>query len=129
MFQNIENDELTFPDEAGVSLSGECKDLLQRLLTKEPSKRLGSLGGVAEIKLHPFFGGVDWLKLSDRTAPAPPAYLSEMALDIIAKQPFMLKDHPKVHGDCCQAGHPMYVDGWELNMTAMDVSQHKMQQL
>lgn len=117
MFQNIENNQLTFPDESEIWLSPDCKDLLQRLLCKDPNKRLGSQGGSEEIKRHPFFKDVDWKLISIRSTEVPAAYLSEMALDIIAKQPFMLKDHPKVHGDFCPAGHPMHVEGWELNMT------------
>jgi len=47
----------------------------------------------------------------------PSAYLSDMALDIIAKQPFMLQDHPKTQGQPCPIGHPMHIAGWEMNMT------------
>jgi hypothetical protein len=69
--------------------------LILTLLHKDPTKRLGNIGGLREIKMHPFFRGVDWNKILQRESSVPPAYLSEMALDIIAKQPFMLKDHPK----------------------------------
>jgi hypothetical protein len=91
---------------------------MEKLLTKDPYERLGNIGGVREIKMHPFFNGVDWKKVTKRESKVPPAYLSEMALDIIAKQPFMLKDHPKTHGDHCPPGHPMYIEGWEMNMTS-----------
>lgn len=36
------------------TFSHEVKDFVQRLLTKDPSKRLGS-NGAEEVKLHPFF--------------------------------------------------------------------------
>lgn len=120
---------MTFPDENEISLTPECKDLLERLLNKDPSKRLGNQSGSREIKLHPFFKDVDWVQISQRKAEVPAAYLSEMALDIIAKQPFMLKDHPKVHGDYCPAGHPMYIEGWELNMTTWQAVKLNMQRI
>ncbi|KAG0467916.1 hypothetical protein HPP92_017244 [Vanilla planifolia] len=38
----------------------ELKDLIARLLTKDPTRRLGYAGGAMEIKEHPFFRGVRW---------------------------------------------------------------------
>jgi hypothetical protein len=37
-----------------------------KLLEKDPSKRLGTKGGAAEIKSHPFFRGTDWNKILRR---------------------------------------------------------------
>ena len=118
LFRNIQHNRLEFPDDSEVPLSSECKDLLCKLLVKDPKKRLGNIGGIREIRMHPFFEGVDWKKVSNREEKVPAAYLSEMALDIIAKQPFMLKDHPKTQGDPCPPGHPMHIANWEMNMTS-----------
>lgn len=41
-----------------VSLHG--KQLMYRLLHKDPKNRLGSREGASEIKGHPFFKGVNW---------------------------------------------------------------------
>lgn len=41
-----------------VSLSG--KQLMYRLLQRDPNSRLGSKEGANEIKHHPFFRGVNW---------------------------------------------------------------------
>jgi serum/glucocorticoid-regulated kinase 2 len=41
------------------SLSSAAKDMLAKLLTREPEQRLGAKG-VSEIKAHPFFNGMDW---------------------------------------------------------------------
>jgi hypothetical protein len=59
-----------------LSLSLEVIDILQKvslklfimlkLLEKDPSKRLGTKGGAAEIKSHPFFRGTDWNKILRR---------------------------------------------------------------
>ncbi|KAI7747522.1 hypothetical protein M8C21_016724 [Ambrosia artemisiifolia] len=41
-----------------VSLSG--KQLIYRLLNRDPKNRLGSREGASEVKRHPFFRGVNW---------------------------------------------------------------------
>jgi serine/threonine protein kinase len=41
-------------------MTKEAKDLIKRLLTKDPKRRLGSKRGAAEIKEHPFFDCIDW---------------------------------------------------------------------
>jgi serine/threonine protein kinase len=40
-------------------MSPEAQDLIDRLLTTEPSERLGA-NGADEIKSHPFFKNVNW---------------------------------------------------------------------
>ncbi|KAM7498506.1 hypothetical protein LguiA_022920 [Lonicera macranthoides] len=44
-------------EEGGI---GEAKDLIERLLVKDPRKRLGCARGAQDIKRHPFFNGVKW---------------------------------------------------------------------
>jgi len=41
-------------------MSIKTKDLLSRLLEKDPNKRLGNYQGIRDIKSHPFFGDVNW---------------------------------------------------------------------
>ncbi|KAK3251619.1 cGMP-dependent protein kinase [Cymbomonas tetramitiformis] len=54
------------------NLSVKCKDLMKKLLVKNPAKRLGSLkGGVNDIKNHPWFADFDWESLSNRTYKPP----------------------------------------------------------
>ncbi|RFU26190.1 hypothetical protein B7463_g10154, partial [Scytalidium lignicola] len=51
---------LTFPDNSSENpLPPDAKDLVIRLLDRDPLSRLGA-NGSAEIKAHPFFGGIDW---------------------------------------------------------------------
>jgi len=39
----------------------ECaRDLISRLMIRNPMERLGALGGAEEIRKHPFFDGVEW---------------------------------------------------------------------
>lgn len=54
IFQNILDRRLTFPD----GLSDDLKDLLERLLCLDETKRLGARGPV-EVKCHPWFGRSD----------------------------------------------------------------------
>jgi len=63
LFHNIKYAELKCPSH----LSNQSKDLLTKLLTKDPSQRLG--GGVAdaeEIKSHPWFSSIDWNALINK---------------------------------------------------------------
>lgn len=42
------------------NLSTNAKDLIKRLLERDPNKRLGKVNDAEEIKEHPFFTGVNW---------------------------------------------------------------------
>ncbi|XWS27521.1 hypothetical protein CRYUN_Cryun26dG0122000 [Craigia yunnanensis] len=44
-------------EEAGIP---EAKDLIEKLLVKDPRRRLGCNGGAQDIKRHPFFDGIKW---------------------------------------------------------------------
>lgn len=59
LFEKIRHGTLEFPAEAGVS--PEAKDLLLRMLDRDPKTRLGcGSGDASDIKTHPFFRSVDW---------------------------------------------------------------------
>lgn len=53
-----------------VIATNECKDLISRLLQKDPALRLGA-NGAQEIKQHPFFVNVNWEHLLTRSVKAP----------------------------------------------------------
>ncbi|KAL7597822.1 serine/threonine-protein kinase WAG1 [Lactuca sativa] len=38
----------------------EAKDLIEKLLVKDPRRRLGCASGATDIKRHPFFDGIKW---------------------------------------------------------------------
>lgn len=63
IYQAILNEPVMFPEH--IDLSVEIKDLLVRLLSKEPRTRLGSKGGLSEILLHPWFRGISLSGLLD----------------------------------------------------------------
>ena len=54
-----------------MEVYGNLKDLLERLLQKQPSQRLGSNKGAEEIKNHPWFKSFNWEKLINREIEAP----------------------------------------------------------
>nr|AML79610.1 putative LOV domain-containing protein [Sambucus canadensis] len=57
-FANILHKDLKFPGSITVSLQG--KQLIYRLLHRDPKNRLGAREGANEIKRHPFFRGINW---------------------------------------------------------------------
>nr|AML77401.1 putative LOV domain-containing protein [Quassia amara] len=57
-FANILHKDLKFPSTKSVSL--HAKQLMFRLLNRDPKNRLGLREGANEVKKHPFFKGVNW---------------------------------------------------------------------
>jgi serine/threonine protein kinase len=63
MYRAILNDEVRFP----ASMSPNAKDLITRLLSKDPAKRLGAgPDDGKEIQSHPFFEDVNWQLVFER---------------------------------------------------------------
>ncbi|CAM9492144.1 unnamed protein product [Ectocarpus fasciculatus] len=68
LFEKIRKGNLTYPR----YLSGHAQDILHGLLTRDPSKRLGSsLDDAQEVERHPFFAPLDWDRVMRREV-APP---------------------------------------------------------
>ncbi|KAL8210609.1 hypothetical protein R6Q57_005046 [Mikania cordata] len=65
---------LHFPKEPVSSMA--MKDLITKLLIKDPAKRIGSMKGSLLIKQHPFFEGVDWALLRGVSPPYVPKPVS-----------------------------------------------------
>lgn len=68
LFTLIMMGDVKFPK----ALSSNAKDLLSRLLVKDPAQRLG--GGpddAQEIMVHPFFSSINWTDLVAKRIPAP----------------------------------------------------------
>jgi serine/threonine protein kinase len=83
-------DEIQFPR----SMSPAARDLIGRLCAKNPWERLGyGPRGVEEIKRHPFFNGIDWNAVFERTitmpwVPAPaPAIEAEQYVQYASENP------------------------------------------
>ncbi|KAG2326631.1 hypothetical protein Bca4012_035578 [Brassica carinata] len=67
---NVVFQNLKFPDSPLVSF--QAKDLIRRLVMKDPGSRLGSEKGAAEIKRHPFFEGLNWALIRCAIPPELP---------------------------------------------------------
>jgi serine/threonine protein kinase len=67
MLRNIISQEPVYPSH----LSKHAKHLIQGLLHKDPSKRLGFENEFLEIKTHPFFSGLSWQKVERKEYKAP----------------------------------------------------------
>ncbi|RXM32385.1 3-phosphoinositide-dependent protein kinase 1 [Acipenser ruthenus] len=79
IFQKIIKLEYEFPEK----FFPKAKDLVERLLSLEPSKRIGcdEMGGYEPLKAHPFFESVTWNNLHLETAPKLTPYLPAMSED------------------------------------------------
>lgn len=67
---NIVARALEFPKEPMVA--EPTKDLIAKLLVKDPTKRLGSTMGATALKHHPYFNGVNWALLRCVSPPYTP---------------------------------------------------------
>ena len=72
IFRKIE--ELKIEYSSNVNITEEAKNLISKILVKEPSKRLGAGEKGTEydinhLKAHPFFKGIDWNNLHKITPP------------------------------------------------------------
>eukprot|EP01006_Ploeotia_vitrea_P043309 TRINITY_DN66718_c1_g6_i1.p1 TRINITY_DN66718_c1_g6~~TRINITY_DN66718_c1_g6_i1.p1 ORF type:complete len:574 (-),score=39.57 TRINITY_DN66718_c1_g6_i1:213-1934(-) len=74
MYDFIMSKPLEFPAEPHMSES--CKDLLRKLLTRSEGERLTE---VSKIKSHPFFDGIDWVKLYNKQIK--PSFVPNIAKD------------------------------------------------
>ncbi|GLT71993.1 hypothetical protein SLA2020_439680 [Shorea laevis] len=74
-FANILQKDLKFPGRIPVSL--HAKQLMYRLLHRDPKNRLASREGADEIKRHPFFRGVNWALVRCMNPPELDAPLFE----------------------------------------------------
>lgn len=57
-FTNVLQKDLKFP--ASIPASLQVKQLIFRLLQRDPKKRLGCFEGANEVKQHSFFKGINW---------------------------------------------------------------------
>ncbi|XP_078273911.1 3-phosphoinositide-dependent protein kinase 1-like isoform X2 [Rhinoraja longicauda] len=79
IFQKIIKLEYEFPEK----FFPKAKDLVQKLLVSEHTKRLGceEMGGCGLLKAHPFFEPIAWENLHLQTPPKLTAYLPAMSED------------------------------------------------
>ncbi|XP_034987388.1 3-phosphoinositide-dependent protein kinase 1 [Zootoca vivipara] len=79
IFQKIIKLEYEFPEK----FFPKAKDLVEKLLVQDATKRLGceEMGGYEPLKAHPFFESITWENLHLQTPPKLTAYLPAMSED------------------------------------------------
>lgn len=79
VFDNILNRKIDWPEESYTTVSDEAKDVMSKLMTIDPTERLGSnandkySSAGEEIRAHPWFGGINWDTLLEDQAQFIPA--------------------------------------------------------
>ncbi|CAN8316221.1 unnamed protein product [Cochlearia groenlandica] len=74
ILRNIVKRPLSFPTETPATmLEAHARSLISGLLNKDPIKRLGSRRGAAEVKVHPFFKGLNFALIRTLTPPEIPS--------------------------------------------------------
>ena len=73
-FRKIEQLKIDFGDGQKIKIPEEAKDLINKILVKDPNKRLGagepgSEYDIKHLKSHPFFKGINWNNLHNMTPP------------------------------------------------------------
>jgi serine/threonine protein kinase len=73
VFRRILSREIKFPKVGREEdeMTPEAHDLINKLLTTDPQKRLG-YKNINEIKKHPFFAEIDWDHIMEEEAPFKP---------------------------------------------------------
>lgn len=67
MYHMIRTERPRFPS----YVPSDLRDLMSRLLDKNPATRLGANGGAAEIRSHPWCQGVPWEEFQLKSVPPP----------------------------------------------------------
>ncbi|RHN74648.1 putative protein kinase AGC-RSK-2 family [Medicago truncatula] len=61
----------------------EARDLIEKLLVKDPKKRLGCVRGATDVKRHPFFDGIKWPLIRTYKPPEVKGLLRRKKSDLI----------------------------------------------
>jgi serine/threonine protein kinase len=76
-FENVLHRALVFPEDPVISPAAQ--DAVRALLIRDPSRRLGAVGGAEEVKGHQFFVGLDFSLIRWQTAPFVPSARDNIA--------------------------------------------------
>lgn len=96
IFENILNNRRDTELEVGneeEQVSPEAADLIEKLLNKNPEKRLGK-EGAEEVKAHPFFKGIDWATLRENEPPFIPEVADPADASYFPKMKFKVAEAP-----------------------------------
>ena len=86
LLQHIKTRDLKFPDPQRheITISKECQNFIQQLLTVDPNQRLGSSGNLKEVLDHPWLKDLDHKQFERKEIEPPymPTVSSENPLDL-----------------------------------------------
>lgn len=89
---NILSKEIPIPKR----LSVEARDLLNQILAKDPSNRIGCRnGGVEELKQHSWFRNINWVMLYNKEIEPPFVPQTSRASDVSYVDPEFLAEAPE----------------------------------
>lgn len=101
-FKNIEKLEISFPDD--ISISESAKDLIRKILVKEPSERLGAGEEKTEydlehLKNHSFFKGIKWKDLINQNVPYSKTFKFKSNKKVVKNNEENAKNDDKIHNN------------------------------
>ncbi|GAB5590900.1 Serine/threonine kinase [Umbelopsis nana] len=117
IFDAILEDEILYP----INMSRDSVSICQKLLTRDPEKRLGSgRSDAQEIKAHPFFAGVNWDDMLQKRVPPPfypkitgPADTSNFDEEFTREMPVLTPINSTLHrAEQQEFGNFSYVAEW-----------------
>lgn len=85
MYDLIRSKPVFFPDakKHGIAMTPDCKDFINKCLSKNPAERLGTTGGLKEIISHPWFASINVEKLLSKSiVPEFKPKLSKNIMDV-----------------------------------------------
>lgn len=90
MYRMIRKHQVNYPDEKkhGIYVSDDAKELIDKLLQKNPEDRLGTHGGVEEILAHKWFADLDRQAVMNKSIPSP--YIPKVKSDLAYFDPSLL---------------------------------------
>ena len=87
MYRNISENNLMFPE----IFSDELKDLLRKMLDKDPKKRIGIGNDKQDLKNHPFFSDINWKQFLNKKI-IPPVEMVNIREEYDLKEKVDFKD-------------------------------------
>ena len=87
MYKNISENKLMFPE----IFSEELKDLLRKMLDKNPKQRIGIGNDKQDLKNHPFFADIDWDLILEKKI-TPPVEMVDIREEYHIKEKVDFKD-------------------------------------
>ena len=88
-FKNIEKSTIIY--EKNISISNDAKDLINKILVKDPSKRLGAGEpktdlDLEHLKKHPFFKGIKWKNIFNQNVPNSKLFIFKSNNKLVARK-------------------------------------------